>query len=141
MRRLSNHMTPGGLSPIAVNAVDSPGFGEPNRRYEVAGFNTAYNSASMLPGQQYPASFSALPIFFHDDTKGPNSPASGVTEASLLAIIVDHIQGRQNGPGACVENAEVVNHIAAAMQLLNQRDSSSQYSNGPSAPFYDRPQY
>ncbi len=131
MRRLSNFNTPGGLAPIAVLAMDDPGHGEPNRRYELTGFNTLYNGSSLLPGQNYPASFNVLPIFFHDDSKGPNAPANGVTEAALLSVVVDHLNGRQTGPEACHENRRAMDLIAEAIQLLNRRDTATIYGNRP----------
>lgn len=108
-------------TPIHVAAVDNPGVGDPNLRYEFAGFNTVYNGgASGHNG--FPAQFTALQLFFHDDYSNGPQP-SGVTETAVLAAVMDHVQGKQNGPRACQENAQALSYIAAAMQLLGQRDA------------------
>lgn len=122
MRRLNNQPAPGGISQIAIAAVDNPGVGEPNRRYELSGFNTVYNPAAVTPGQSYPAQFSSLPIFFHDTASSGRGLANGVTENSLLAVIADRLQSQQTGPQRCMENDAALQSIMEAMRLLDQRD-------------------
>jgi hypothetical protein len=129
MRRLSNQLTPGSTTPLAISALDNPGYGEPNRRYEISGFNTAYNNSATAQNG-YPAHFGSLQIFFHDDSRS-NSPANGTTEQALLSVILDHLAGKQVGFGACQENAVASDYIASAIQLLNNRDSRSAFHSGP----------
>ncbi len=127
MRRLNNQPAPGGISPIAITAVDTPGYGEPTRRYELTGFNTVYNPAAVVPGQRVPSQFSSLPIFFHEQAAGRNGPANGVTENSLLAVIADRLQSLQTGPQRCLENDAAIQNIIQAMQLLERRDAAPMF--------------
>lgn len=133
MRRLHNQPISGSQTQLAVAAVDNPGYGEPNRRYEVTGFNTAYNSAATMNG--YPARFDSLQIFFHDDTR-PGVPANGTTEQALMSILIDHLAGKQVGFGACQENQVAADYLAAAVQVLNNRDARTAFESAPTVPDY-----
>lgn len=120
MRRLNTLAIPGTPSPIHVCASDSPGYGDPNLRYDFAGFNTVYNGSANARGG-YPAQLTQLTLFFHDDYGGSAAP-NGITENAALTAVIDHLQGKQSGPRACPENASAIEYLAAAMQLLTQRD-------------------
>ncbi len=120
MRRLTSIAVPGSPSPLVVAACDNPGYGDPNLRYDISGFNTVYNGSANAKGG-YPAQFTSLQLFYHDDYNGGLVP-NGVTENAVIATLIDHLQGKQSGPRACQENAVAMEYLAAAMQLLNQRD-------------------
>lgn len=120
MRRLTSTPVLGVPVPIQVVAVDSPGNGDPNLRYEFAGFNTVYNGAAGTSGG-YPAQFTQTQLFFHDDYRG-GQMANGVTENAVLAALIDHLQGKQTGPRACQENTMALEYLKAAVMLLAKRD-------------------
>lgn len=120
MRRLTTIAVPGSPSPLTVAACDNPGHGDPNLRYDISGLNTVYNSAANAPGG-YPAQFTNVQLIFHDDYNGGLIP-NGVTENAVIATLIDHLHGKQGGPRVCQENAVALEYLAAAMQLLTQRD-------------------
>lgn len=58
--------------------------------------------------------------FQHGPRNEANSHA-GITEAVLLAILIDRLEGFQAGPYACPENDEQLLHLRAALALTKAR--------------------
>ncbi len=46
---------------------------------------------------------------------------NGITHEVLIAILVDRLEGFQDGPYACQENADALNHLRAAAERLHDR--------------------
>ena len=46
---------------------------------------------------------------------------NGVSDDSLLAIVLDRLQSMQRGPFACMENDEAAKHVTLAMARMKQR--------------------
>lgn len=56
--------------------------------------------------------------------RGPrNVPGSiaGATEAALLAILIDRIEGFESGPFRCYENVEMLRHLRGALRCTSER--------------------
>lgn len=132
MRRLHNSSFFGASSRVSAVAVDSPGVGEPQRRYELTGFNTVYNPSAQLPGQPAPAQLQSIPIIFHDAAASRGGLANGVTETSLLSVIADRLMSQQSTPNRCMENDVALQNVLEAIKLLETRDST--HSMAPPVP-------
>jgi len=107
------------LNALNMTAVDLPGMGEAQRRYVIGGFQTAFNPANR--GQQFPAMFTELPIFFHDGPVFADAPLNGVTPESLLAVVADHLQSKLRTPAGCIEMHMAVENIMLAISNLSRR--------------------
>ncbi len=107
------------LNALNIAAVDQPGINEAQRRYEISGFQTAYNPANR--GQQFPAMFANMSIFFHDGPVFADAPLNGVTPESLLAVIADHLQSKLRTPEGCMEMHMAVDNIMLALSNLSRR--------------------
>lgn len=122
MRQLSQHLASGGVSPLHIVALDSPGPGVPNSRYEISGFNTVYNPAASIPGSPYPARFNSLQLIFQNGARVEDAPANGVTEVALLAAIAHHLTGKQNGADACAEYGVALDLIRSTIEVLQSAE-------------------
>lgn len=58
--------------------------------------------------------------FQHGPRNGPDS-RPGVTEAAVLAVLIDRLEHFQAGPFACDENAQQIGHLRAALALTRAR--------------------
>lgn len=120
MRQLTRHLE-NGFTTLQILATDNPPPGEPNRRYDILGFNTAYNPAASDPTAGVPAQFTRLPVVFQRGPLFTDCPQNGVTVQALLAVIEDHLRGEQSGPDACMENHLALQHIQAALEMTNRK--------------------
>ena len=87
---------------LVVCAMDEPGAGGANHRYEVR----TREGTTCINFQNGPVKES-----------GPN----GLTNEVLLAIVADRLQSFQAGPCACKENDEAANAVQAALNVLESR--------------------
>ena len=118
MRQLNAHLN-GGFNTLQIAAIDQPYPGMANCRYDITGFNTVYNPAADDPMSGRPAHFSRLPIIFQNGPLMGDAIQNGVTVAALLAVIEDHLQAKQQGPDACMENQMTLDYVRAALQFAN----------------------
>lgn len=118
MRLLNHQLNMGSDNTLQVVATDKPALGQPNCRYDIMGFNTVYNTAADDPSG-YPAHFTRLPVIFQNGPLREDVPQNGVTPNALLAVIVDHLQGKQMGPEASPENELALHYAACALEQLN----------------------
>lgn len=109
----------GNLSPLTVTAVDTPAHGEPQRRYEIQGFNTASNPANR--GAMYPALFNALPIFIHAGPVFMDAPLNGVTVEALLSVVADHLRTKLGTAEASHEDYLSLESVMLALNLQTNR--------------------
>lgn len=58
--------------------------------------------------------------FQHGPRQEPGS-TPGITEAALLAVLLDRLTAFQAGPYPCEENAEQIKHLEAALALTKKR--------------------
>ena len=102
---------------LAVTALDTPQPGFANTRYEIAGFNTAYNPHAA--GEDgYPPQFTRLPVIFN--SQAGNYSSDGVTLGSLLAICCDRLNGVQHTLEARPEYGVALSHLLNALEFINQ---------------------
>lgn len=58
--------------------------------------------------------------FQHGPRTNPGSEP-GVTEAVIYAILIDRLESFQDGPFACEENAEQLEHLRACLRITRER--------------------
>lgn len=63
---------------------------------------------------------------------GPVAQAgvNGVSDAQLISVLIDHIEGFQNGPYRCNENYQAAWHLREALGWLKLRANNAQYDQG-----------
>lgn len=119
MRELTSHKVNGLNESLKIEVHGAPGQGGACYAYDVVGFDTKDNSAS-VDTQGYRRSFSRVPIVFQN---GPiaESGVNGISNEALLSIVEDRLKGFQSGPYACRENALALTHIQDALHWLLHR--------------------
>lgn len=105
---------------LIVEAVGQVGPGGANHRYDITGFDTE-NNPQRFDDNGYAASFGRVILVFQSGPIKKTDIPNGVTTESVLAILIDHLEGFQRGPFACQENADALEHLRAAMYTLHTR--------------------
>jgi hypothetical protein len=62
-----------------------------------------------------------LVVQFQKGPRDVSGSAPGVTEAALLAILIDRLRGFQAGPYACRENAIQLTHLEECLMWTKER--------------------
>jgi hypothetical protein len=120
MRQINYPIMNPRLNALSIGAIDMPAANQAQRRYEINGFNTAYNSANRQ--SPYPALFTSLPIFFHDGPVFLDAPLNGVTVESLIAVCMDRLASLQTTPEGCAEYHMALESLRLAMESLSRRN-------------------
>lgn len=60
-------------------------------------------------------------LFFQRGPRGEHGSTLGVTEAAVLAVLIDRLQDFQDGPYECAENEEVLYHLSEALVWVKNR--------------------
>lgn len=109
-RHITAHQINGVNDAIGVFAIDPPGPGGASHRYAI----THPDPERKFEGTK------VVEINFQN---GPARQAhsDGVTNESLLAILIDRQRGFQSGKFACIENQIALGHLEAAMAILQYR--------------------
>jgi len=117
MRTLAHHIVDGDAAnhQLRVAVEDAPGSGGACHRYNISGFDAASNVSC----QQAPSP-SDLTVLFQN---GPIKEVGikGVTHETLLAILIDRMEGFQSGPYATAANASALGHLRGALYDLQSR--------------------
>ena len=113
MRELTSHKVNGCNEEITVTVMDEPGHGGACHKYSIRWKN--------MRDQTEPHCY----VGFQN---GPIAEVStnGVTHEALLAIVIDRLQGFQQGPYKCRENAIVLTKLEEAVHWLNHRTVARQ---------------
>lgn len=119
MRQLTSHKVNGLNETIEISVLDEPGQGNACHAYDVTGFDTESNPSS-IDQDGYRRNFSRVPIVFQNGPVGDAGP-NGISNESLLAIVIDRLQGFQSGEFRCRENAIALTHIEEATLWLQKR--------------------
>lgn len=101
---------------LHVEVMDSLGHGGAAHRYDIYGFSTYANPSRNLNDEVY----TGTEILFQ---QGPvkSHGTNGVTELSLLAILIDRLERFQDGPYANADNRHCLDHLNAARDALLAR--------------------
>lgn len=106
MRELTDHKVNPANDQLEVIVVDEPGPGNANHLYMIRG--TDGKVMAELSFQNGPISV---------DNNGVN----GITQETLISILLDRLRGFQSGPYACKANACALTHLEEAQHWLQQR--------------------
>lgn len=107
---LTTHHDGHGLNEtIKVIATDELGPGGAHHRY-------VFTADVGGPSQE-----SAGYLQFQKGPRGEEGSTPGVTEASVLAVLIDRLESFQAGPFACSENEAALGHLRAAMEWVHER--------------------
>lgn len=115
-RELTNHRVNECNEKLVIEAMDEPGSGGANHRYDIYGYRSDNNPSADDGGCDIGRSV----ILFQN---GPIKEVgvNGITNEALLAILIDRMEGFQRGPYACEDNAICLAHLEGAMQALHKR--------------------
>ena len=100
---------------LSIHVEDEKGAGGANHRYAVRGFDASTN-----PSHREPEGQREKVILFQN---GPIAEVgvNGLTHEALLAILIHRLQGFQDGPYKCRENAIALTHLEEAQMWLQKR--------------------
>ncbi len=120
MRTITDHVVEGDAAnhQVIVTVLDGPGSGGANHEYGILW--------NCIPEREPMGSF---PIEFIQNSlrvKFQNGPikevgVNGVTDQSLVALVIDRYRGFQRGQYACDDNAEALAHLEAFMECSARR--------------------
>lgn len=113
-RELLGHKVNPANDRLKVEAMDAPGSGGANHEYRISGFSREVGTP------EGPALDAEVTLAFQN---GPINEVgvNGVTHEVLLAILIDRLEGFQQGPFACWPNVRVLEHLREAQAALHGR--------------------
>lgn len=103
MREIHHHRVHAGDEEIDIVVVDEPSFGGASHLYSVNLGDTQLGELEFQKGARF--------------ERGVN----GITEATLIAILIDRLQSFQAGDYACRENALALTKLEEALHWLHHR--------------------
>lgn len=107
MRYITDHKVNGLNEALTVAVIDEPGQGGANHRYEIA------LSAAPNPDRIWGVDFQNGPI--------KEAGFNGLSQESLLVVVIDRLRSFQAGPYACRENALALTYCEEALMWLQKR--------------------
>lgn len=110
MREIMTHKTNILNDCIRVDAIDEPGIGGGHHHYKISGVQG--------PLDHHP--IQGFEIRFQNGAL-KEVGANGVSNESLLAVVIDRLQCFQKGEFACRENALALTKLEEAMHWLHHR--------------------
>lgn len=111
MREITTHKVNGLNEAINVIAMDGPGSGGASHHYRVEPITASHPQGAIRP----------FDIRFQDGPIGSPADVNGASNEALVAVVIDRLQGFQNGPYACRENALALTKLEEAMHWLHSR--------------------
>jgi len=99
------------------------------KHHDGHGLNESINILADDPDQSgashvYMGSIEAAPVLTLQFQKGPRGELGstpGVTEAAVLAVLIDRLKGFQEGPYACKENAIILSGLEDCLHWTKAR--------------------
>jgi hypothetical protein len=103
---------------LSVHAMDEPSEGGASHEYRI----------TVTCEYQTPLGSAVHPSVDVKFQQGPirEVGVNGISEASLMAILMDRLQGFQGGPYKCSNNEHALFHLRQAMMHLNARTRERQ---------------
>lgn len=116
MRTLTDHIVPGdSATQLTISVLDEPGQGGANHAYEVSW----KRDGDTRPIADAPGVTSCYISFQNGPIK--EFGVNGITQESLLAIVIDRLRSFQAGPFACDANQTAQYYCEKAMYQLQAR--------------------
>lgn len=119
MREITSHVVNPANDKLKITVADEPGAGGANHLYMVEGFDTGSNASDPFTARHGAPSQHTTILFQNGPI--PEKGVNGITQEVLLAIVADRLQAFQNGPYACAENGEALDHVLKAQEALLNR--------------------
>jgi len=112
MREITTHIVEGDSAnhQLKIEVLDEPGAGGANHSYVICGEQDEDGT-----------SFPYTPINFQNGPIAKPEDLNGVTNESLLAIVIDRLEGFQSGPFACESNEKAKDYCRLALSFLQDR--------------------
>ena len=118
MRTLTDHIIPGDTNnKLTVTVLDEPGQGGACHKYHITGHGQHPND---MVEEGFPTQFVDCKINFQN---GPIKEVgvNGITEVSLLTVLIDRLRCFQAGPFASEDNAQALIQLENALEHLHRR--------------------
>lgn len=116
MRYIETHKVDPANDKLEIQVQDAPGQGGANHLYVVYGYHSRSNPSA---NSQHNDDTSTTILFQNGPI--PQYGVNGLTHEVLLAIVKDRLEAFQRGPFVCGENADALDHICAAIEILHSR--------------------
>lgn len=118
MRQLEGFKTAGAFTDLMrIEVMDEPNKGNANCRYDFyLKIHGEWQKANGIKFQNGPLK-EIEPLTGVITEKQPN----GIVDEGLLAVVIDRLEGFQNGPFLCEENAAALMHLQKALGMLKKR--------------------
>jgi hypothetical protein len=133
-REITTHHVNGLNKNIHLYALDEPGPGGANHKYQIRLYRNGPEGRADGPLHS---------IVMVEFQKGAVAEANvnGVTNEVLLAIVADRIEGFQEGPGKCKDNDDALAMIKGGLTCLHKRTLArlAQGVEGTAAPHAEEP--
>jgi hypothetical protein len=117
MRLVTDHIVDNDTAPqLEIRVVDAPGAGGANHEYEIVhpgGICLNDEGKNVVGEVTHRISFQNGPI--------KEFGVNGVTQEALLAVVIDRLRSFQAGPFSCAANGAALQHVEAALNLLQNR--------------------
>jgi len=111
-RKLTGHKVNGCNESLEIGVLDEPGHGGACHNYVIYCPHDAFN-------EELNASLCTYIQFQNGPLK--EAGVNGITHETLLAILIDRLDGFQSGKYACDDNQEAVNALRKAQEALLRR--------------------
>lgn len=121
-RRIVSHHDGHGLNDLMEIRADDrhPVNGNASHRYHVV-MDITGTAAAIAAGCTGKTDDMVADVQFQFGPRKEPGSVPGCTEAVLMAILIDRLEGFQSGPYACVENDEQLIHLRAALAATRKR--------------------
>lgn len=112
LRKLASHKVNGCNEELEIGVLDKPGHGGACHRYVI-----------YRPFDSFNEELNADPCVHISFQNGPikESGINGITHETLLAILIDRMEGFQSGRYACADNQEALEAMRKAQEALLRR--------------------
>lgn len=118
MRTLVSHKVNGLNENLTIAVLDEPGHGGACHRY---GIDIKGGDLMKAGGDLMKAGSCIGPLIAFQNGPIQEHGVNGVSNESLLAIVIDRLQGFQSGEFKCRENAIALTKLEEAMHWLHHR--------------------
>lgn len=116
LRNLNTHRIGGPFQDlndkIAIGIIESDAGGV-GSRYQIGQVPETQRESDML-------AYSPMTLFFQDQPEKVGG-VRGATNEALIAIVIDRLEGFQDGQYPCQENSEAIIHLWQALRCLHNR--------------------
>lgn len=112
LRKLASHKVNGCNDELEIGVLDKPGHGGACHRYVI-----------YRPFDSFNEELNADPCVYISFQNGPIKEAgvNGITHETLLAILIDRMEGFQSGQYACQQNEFALACLRNAQSVLKER--------------------